>query len=289
MTKAFFLILVALAVGSFTMLMQLLLWFPEKRDEVGFEAAKSCIQLIAVVLVGSLVTHMTARWQRRQDQKQHEREAERARQEKERDAERVQLESRTAVRREFLLRIHHAYTEVKRIKRLLRATACVPAYHGARSDDVLVLVKQYDSLLQGLNDTQLELEVLTKELRAGGGAFERSEDIAKAVKRMETTIKAMITEYERERGNFPADKPGRRIGELPALRKFVDGRMNTEISHGYTDPYKKAVELIHQELNAPPPEFGTPDYLNPGVASSEERAGQIAPSTGGPAPPSASA
>jgi hypothetical protein len=233
-------------------------WYQAGQDKFALELAKAVLQILVVVVLGTMATLLTGEFSRLRAQQDKEREAkesqaekerdeERRRAEKERDEERRRAENLDELRKDLLRRLHQAYSDFKRTKRLLRAQATTPSYYGAPNLEAKVNLEQYDQHLQVLNDIQLDLEHMAKEAEANYMAFAHSQEIADGIRLMEKRLNKVVKEYESKRGNYASDNPPI-ISDLPGLRDIMGRSWQDEIIPKFTAGYKDAVEHIQEDI-----------------------------------------
>jgi hypothetical protein len=168
-------------------------------------------------------------------------------QDKERDEEQRRAENLDELRKDLLQRLHQAYSDCKRTKRLLRVEASKPSYYGTFNQEAKVNLEKYDEHLQALNDIQLDLEIMAKDADANHMAFAHSKEIAAAIRGMEETLKPPIREYESKRGNLDWRNPPK-VSDLQELRDIMDHRGEGRILTNFTDYYREAVKYIQQDI-----------------------------------------
>jgi uncharacterized membrane protein len=231
--------LVGLLILCVATLFWLHAWHQASQDKFALEAAKAVLQILVVVVLGTVVTLLTGEFSRL-----------RAQQDKERDEEQRKAENLDELRKDLLQRLHQAYSDCKRTKRLLRAEASKPSYYGTFNREAKVNVEQYDKHLQALNDIQLDLEIMAKDADANHMAFTHSKQIAAAIRGMEETLKPPIREYEHKRGNLDPRNPPK-VSDLHELSDIMVHRREGRILTRFTDHYRQAVEYIQQDIVRP--------------------------------------
>jgi len=174
----------------------------------------------------------------------------RAEDEKRRDEERRKAENRDELRKNLLERLNRTYFDFKRAKRLLRAKAFTPPYYGMLNQEATVNLEQYDEQLEILNDAQLELEHIAKDVEANHMLFEHSKEIAAAIRVMEESLKQVVTEWERKRGNLDGKNPPK-ISDLPCLKAVVGPGYQAEVNRELWGGYQKAARYIQQGILEP--------------------------------------
>jgi hypothetical protein len=159
-------------------------------------------------------------------------EDERARRRMADDEGRRLAENRNQFRKQVLARLDRAYAATKRARRLLRATACVPPYYGKSREinpQSEIQPAAYDAQMSALNDAQLELEGVVKDVRANSDAIERAPELADRVSGTATP---------------------RRVDELPMLRGFIGPAEHGDFRF-LAILYQDATRLLRAEMLHP--------------------------------------
>jgi hypothetical protein len=197
-----------------------------EKDTLAFEAAKGCIGVLTVALVGFVVSlglqtiqreraladQDAARARAKRDSKRErrrqqaarrldlqrelwEREVEREREDWRRDVERRRDERqrKDAVLRSVLQDTLHNYHEVKRARRLLRARVW------ARDPGDRIDLRVYDEQLERINDAQLNFETLKRTALAIDDERIRTTHLASRLEAVEKYLNQLVDEYERKR------------------------------------------------------------------------------------------
>jgi hypothetical protein len=248
--------LLLLALASLVGLAIIIVWYRD--SQLAFEIAKSLLQIIVVVVLGTLVALLVADYNRHQSDLETVRSEKRERQEKDRD-DRLRREAELdEFRKKVFERLNCAYVATKRARRLLRATAFSPPYYGAFDPKAKVQKDQYDRHLQVLNDTQLDLEVLRRDVEANSLAFTDHQGLIAALKTMDKNcLDELITEYETMRGGFGENSPMtvENLGKLQDFvkshgRKKVDPGKKSKLFSAFYEGYKNAREAIQKDILA---------------------------------------
>jgi hypothetical protein len=180
-------------------------------------------------------------------------EDERARRRMADDEGRRLAENRNQFRKQVLARLDRAYAATKRARRLLRATACVPPYYGKSREinpQSEIQPAAYDAQMSALNDAQLELEGVVKDVRANSDAIERAPELADRVSELEDALNHVISEWENERGTLAGTATPRRVDELPMLRGFIGPAEHGDFRF-LAILYQDATRLLRAEMLHP--------------------------------------
>jgi hypothetical protein len=247
-----------LGLVSLIGLVIIVVWFSD--NPLALEIAKSLLQIIVVVVLGTLVTLLIADYNHRQSRQEQKRQKVHRDEEKQREdalkrAETLRDESRRRAtnldefRKKVLERLNRTYVDAKRARRLLRATAFSPPYYGRLDERATVLPDPYDQHLRTINDTQLDLEVLRRDVEANSLAFTHHRQLSTALEAMDDCLGKLITEYEKKRGDFNGVSPIM-VSHLNRLQDFVKSRKSSTTFGTFVDQYKDATQTIQEDILA---------------------------------------
>jgi hypothetical protein len=222
------------------------------------EIAKAVLQLGVVSVVGTVVSLLIFEYQRERTRMDRERDIAQQTGEKDRDLERLELEKKRDLHakkveyRESLLlgvlsKSHSAYSKSKKARRLLRAKAKQMDNDG----NEILLAQGYDEYMDLVNDAQLELENLARDVATSGVAFSSPGDIVASLRQMDKYFGNLIEEYENRRPLFPADRPIRSLVEHPRLVEYLRSAEDSEFMTQVVHPYHKVQERIRKDLLHP--------------------------------------
>lgn len=179
----------------------------------GREVGKTLLQIIAVSVLGTIATLLLAVYNSRRTELQ-----------KEKDLSRIANENRSQFKKESLRRVAEAYSDVKRARRMLRAKAFTTPYYRVWNDDSLVILSIYDQYMAEINNAQLSLEIISREIKGSVTSFSRVEnyqEISAKIQDIEECLKKLITEYEEKRNYFQGEPPLLAIKHLEKLKDFI--------------------------------------------------------------------
>jgi hypothetical protein len=184
----------------------LLIWILQsnpKPDTLKYEAGKTCMQVLGVVLVGFVVSHATFTLQHNREQR-----------------ERMVEEARDARRRKDEL-IHSTLNEIlapyqtlKRARRILRARVWAQEAGQQVNADV------YDQQMAMINDVQLQFEQLKRDPPLSEDARVDKESLRRYFGTIEKSLGELVAEYERRRAALLQE--GASVSDMPRLDKFLE-------------------------------------------------------------------
>jgi hypothetical protein len=191
----------------------------DELTKLGYETIKLSIQLFLVVLVGGIIIQKYNRSRARKD-------------------------AVNEFKRATLKDLSRAYSEVKGVRRIIRAKCePIPGAHTKNS----VPIKVYDEHIATINKTQLELEILGRELRIIKEVFNGTDKLRSYIENMEKYLGEIISEYETKVKNHigAVSIP---LSELPRLRKFIAKIENEESDFAkFANGYRDALIIIQDE------------------------------------------
>ena len=220
----------------------LILFFRDaQQGDLKFEVAKALLQLGVVAVIAAALSILTFEYQRRRQREDKDRELQREQATKQRDLDRKTLEYREDLLRSILSEATAAYSRAKKARRLLRARAI----RGG-----LVVVDQYDTFLDWLNDAQLELENLARDVETSAQAFTDASAVVKHLRSMDSHLNRLIKEYEGERHRAAGNEL--LLERVPLLDEFLRraGGSGT-FSQSFVNPFHAVQKAIRADLLHP--------------------------------------
>jgi hypothetical protein len=163
----FLLLLVIAAVGG---LLLIGLSYPVK--DLATETYKSLLQLVVVAVAGHVVSILITKA----------------------NNERQDLLRADELRNDLLSRLNKCYVDVKKVRRVIRATAHKVAE--AETQQLYIDKTRFHDFLQAINETQLELELLSKDVESNKRLFIDAKALTDRLDSMEEYLNTIIDEYE---------------------------------------------------------------------------------------------
>ncbi|HWN11448.1 MAG TPA: hypothetical protein VNO50_19625 [Pyrinomonadaceae bacterium] len=249
------LVLSALFFGSVSLIR---LFFSDAgQGTIGFEVAKSLLQLGVVAVIGAVVSVLVFEYQRERqaldkiadlDRQAVEKKADLDRQalEKKRDLDRKSLEYREMLLLSILSRAMDAYGRAKKARRLLRGRAI-----STRDQAKVVLADQYDLCFDMLNNAQLDLENLARDVKTSAKAFSDPDALVTHLRSMDAYLNELIGEYEGSRSRFSGDEPSLPLRELQHLVDFLQKAKESKFMPEMVIPYHEVQKAIRGDLLHP--------------------------------------
>lgn len=152
--------------------------------------------------------------------------------EKQRELDRKNFEYRDALLLSVLSRAMNAYGQAKKARRILLSRAIT-----IQGDAEEVLANEYDMCFDVLNDAQLELENIARDVQTSAKAFSTPVELAEHLWTMEGYLSELIGEYEIKRRCFSRDRPSLPLRDLSLLKDFLEKTKDSKFKHQIVSPY----------------------------------------------------
>ena len=201
------------------------------------EVAKSLLQLGVVSVVGVVVSVLVFEYQRARNNT-----------DKQRDIDRKALEYREELLKTVLARAMSNYSQAKKARRMFRARG--RDRHPDLDVDIVV-PDEYDRCMEAVNDAQLDLENLSRDVRNSSVAFTRPDKIVDSIRSMEKYLSDLVGEYEAHRGTQMLRLQKLLLDDLPLLQNFLLSAAQSEFKPMVIMPYHEVQDAIRQDLLHP--------------------------------------
>lgn len=220
------------------------------------EIGKSALQLLIVSVIGTTVSLLVFEYQRErqatdrateQARQASDRTTEQARQasEKQRDLQQKRFEYRESLLTSVLSRTMNAYSKTKKARRMTRA-------HMTLIGTVRQLsLNQYDTFFDLINEAQLELENLKRDIRTSAKAFSDAKHLTDNLQIMDDYLGHLIGEYEVRRQKFIGIAPTLPLVDLPLLENFLGPAASSDFKPKMIEPYSAIQAVIREDLLHP--------------------------------------
>jgi hypothetical protein len=143
--------------------------------------------------------------------------------------------------------MNDAFVGVKRIRRSTRAKSELSESSGTE-ELRLVTKRLYFRSLESLNDIQLKLEVLAKNVESNAAIFRDGQTVFSLISSMEEYLNQIVDEWEHLHVQFAGQPPAISIQDIPRFKDLIGyyraSRFRTEFVHAYYS----ALELIRSSL-----------------------------------------
>jgi len=201
------------------------------------EIAKALLQLGVVSVVGVVLSVLVFEYQRARNNT-----------DKQRDLDRLALEYREDLLKSTLSRAMACYSQAKKARRLFRAKG------RQRHEDLnidIVVPEEYDRCLETINDAQLELENLARDIGNSAIAFSNADHLVQSIRSMEMYLSDLVGEYETHRGTQSLRQEKLMLDDLPELNDFLLPAAESRFKPQVIIPYHKVQEAIRKDLLHP--------------------------------------
>jgi uncharacterized small protein (DUF1192 family) len=246
------LLLVSLVLLSIIALIALSHWDLLKEHTFGQEIGKGLLQVISVSVIGTTASLLLAEFNRaqavRQKQKDHKREKEQEQIERQRRLN----ENKDQFRKEILHKANQSYADTKRARRLLRARGFSTPFAGVWDGNTPILLEVYDKYMESINDAQLELEVIGKEIAFNKQAFSSPELVKGYVEEMEGYLGLIVSEFEKHRADFSGTPASLPIAQLKEMRAMLGPAEGSPFINIFATRYKDVINSIRTDLLTSP-------------------------------------
>jgi hypothetical protein len=167
--------------------------------------------------------------------------------------ERQELLEKNEFRNSILTRLNTAFIEVKKLRRISRATAL--KRKEADKTHYFLDVSDYHNYMQAINEAQLQLEVIEKDISSNSILFTHRETITSNISKMEEYLNGIINEYEHTPLTIVSDPEGKLHTEKyemfhDLINEYYGSKFRIEFVHSYYQSLEKVREdLVHIQPN----------------------------------------
>jgi len=191
--------------------------------ELPTEIAKSLLQLAVVAIAGHVVSILITKA----------------------NNERQDLMRANELRNALLDRINESFVEVKKVRRLARATAEKVTVGGATN--LFIHKSRFHEYLQLLNDAQLKLEVVSKDVESNKTLFLDAEDLIKRLDRMEEYLNRLVDDYEHSTAKTVSNPVDCfRVFDFPGLSDLLGPYKTSTFRKEFVHTYYASLESIRK-------------------------------------------
>jgi hypothetical protein len=188
------------------------------------EVAKALLNILTVAVVGQAVAFMVAL---HNESRRKESEADQLRQ-------------------RALDALNQAYTSAKRVRRRARARSTLVSSSG--SIERRITKAQYFKHLEQLNDVQLSLEILAKDLETNASLFKDGPKTFSLVSSMEEYLNELVDEWEHLNVQFTGEPASVDTKSLRWFNDFTGDYRASEFRPKFVHSYYAAIERIRASL-----------------------------------------
>lgn len=187
--------------------------------ELGSETAKFTVQLLLIAITGGVIV-------------------------KEFDRLRVRTATAHEFRRQLLRSLIRAYSDTKKLRRMLRAKCVMMKDADTRPVEGMP-GPVYDEYMSQINTTQIELEVLVREIKVFQDTLTHAGPLTRQITGMEKYLGKLIDEYEDKRKSYETDCKS--LPALPRLRRFLAKDHTGDFRSGFATYFHSALTSLRME------------------------------------------
>lgn len=191
------------------------------------EIAKSLLQLVVIAIAGHVVSILITKA----------------------NNERQDLMRANELRNALLDRINESFIEVKKVRRLARATAEKVSIGGVTT--FFIHQSRFHEYMQLLNEAQLKLEVVSKDVESNQALFLDAEALIKRLDRMEEYLNRLVDDYEHSTAktvSHPVDCF--RVLDFPALSDLLGPYKTSAFRKEFVHTYYESLESIRRAFTS---------------------------------------
>ena len=151
------------------------------------------------------------------------------------------------LRKLLLDRLNDAFIQVKKIRRIARATA-----DKRRTDaevEYFIDRTQFHEYLQAINETQLDLELVSKEIVSSRALFRNPDFLVENVDSMEEYLNRIVDEYEHTLTSESLEVPATfHIRRFPELHDLLGAYKTSKFRGEFVHRYYASLDAIRNDL-----------------------------------------
>ena len=202
------------------------------QNTFGFEVGKICLQIIAVTVFGTIATYLLNKFNHSQQDL--------VRKEEQR---RMRNENNDQLRKKIISSLNDVYADIKLSRRMLRAKALSDSYENIGKKEIMVQLVEYDKYVEIINNSQLKIEIIEKEIETNASLFTDQHTLSNKVGNMHKLMNKVVEEYEDTR---PAFKEILSLNKLPNLRDVLIYSKDN-FFHDFVNDYKDVLESLRSK------------------------------------------
>jgi hypothetical protein len=241
-------------------------WYypPHWNQTLRIELFKSAMQLLGTAALGSAVTLLTTMYNNNQNTRQ-----------KNLDRDRERAQAKRQLQEKAFRRLLAVFVETKKHRRILIATGLEGGYEARDGGAALIKGNVYDEQMRALNDVELDLETLYRELETDVDNSETDRVFSQAcvlkcsVREMKEYLRALLHQWQAQVYIFSEEQPTQTVNSLKhankdyarsdnILQDFIDEKSEDEKSESttlfyteYVKKYRVAAKAMQNDLITP--------------------------------------
>jgi hypothetical protein len=195
--------------------------------ELPTEIVKALLQLVVVAVAGHVVSILITKS----------------------NNERQDLMRENELRRALLDRLNEAFVDVKKVRRIARATS-----EKVKIGDVVYLFiqkTQFHGYLQDFNEAQLDLEIVSKDIESNKLLFADADQVIKRLDRMEEYLNSLVDEYEHSTATTVSDPADcLAVSSLACLSDILGPYKSSKFRTEFVHTYYANLESIREAFSS---------------------------------------
>jgi hypothetical protein len=153
-----------------------------------------------------------------------------------------------SLRGRLLDRLNDAFVKIKGVRRKVRAQA--DAVDGKNGEKELLIPRNlYQETLEQMNDIQLGLEVISKDVETNSTILEHGDEIFRGVRAMEEYLNGMIDEWEHVHAKFDGDPPTAKTSTIPKFGDLLGDYRTSQFRPLFVHSYYETIEKIRASMS----------------------------------------
>jgi hypothetical protein len=156
-----------------------------------------------------------------------------------------ETKARDAFRREIITRLNRTYIDIKKLRRLMRAKSI---RNRTEAEPFEILESLYQEFLSQLNDSQLSLEVIAKDIQSAQGLFTDYNELHTDIHSMEEYLNHIVDEFEEALPSTDGISPRIRYLNYPRIADLIGAYKSSAFRRQFVHPYYRALDLLRKDL-----------------------------------------
>lgn len=213
------------SIGLLTLVSIFLVWNHFKPSGVPLEIIKALLNITTAVLISQGVAFIVNKYNE--------------------DRKKESFEDET--RNDLLNCLNNSFIDIKKIRRKARAIS-IHKKSAQNIDNLILPFESYISMMEIINDVQLNLEIITKNIETKSYMFKNGKNIFNKITIMEEYLNSIVDEWEHV--SIKTNKITKSINtcQLPKLNDMIGTYRTSEFRTKFVHPYYESVESIRASL-----------------------------------------
>ncbi|QPF81791.1 hypothetical protein IC762_18430 [Bradyrhizobium genosp. L] len=153
---------------------------------------------------------------------------------------------RDAFRARVLDRINEAFVKIKGLRRKLRAQATLTGTEEAPTYSVSQSL--YQETLEEVNDIQLGLEVIAKDVETNSGILKFGKEIFRGLRSMEEYLNEIVDEWEHLHAEFEGEPAVAQTSAIPKFNDLLGPYKTSQFRPLFVHAYYETIERVRASM-----------------------------------------